>query len=343
MLLNPKDIERLVLWFRENRRTMAWRSDPTPYHVWISEIMLQQTRVETVHAYYASFLNAFPDVRALSEADDDSLYKQWEGLGYYSRARNLRKASGMIVSRYGGRVPDTYEELIRLPGIGVYTAGAILSIAYHQPVPVVDGNVLRVLMRFTGDQRDVRDPETARFLRDELSKTLPGLDEDPSEVNQGLMELGALVCVPNGAPKCGVCPWKDHCQANLTGRTDQLPVVSPKPGKKVEKKTVFLVSSGGRTALTKREGKGVLRGLYGLPMADGHLSAEEAEELFKSPAVPLPEQKHVFTHIVWEMKAYRIETDRLPDCFGQNVRWVTEEELTNTEALPSAFKKWPLF
>ena len=349
----------LIGWFRNNQRTMAWRSDPTPYHVWVSEIMLQQTRVDTVHAYYQRFTEALPSIHDLAEAKEEVLLKLWEGLGYYSRVRNLQKAAKTVVSEYKGALPDSYEALIKLPGIGSYTAGAILSIAFHKRYPVVDGNVLRVLSRALFRTDDVREAGTKAAFEKELKAYLERVDFDPGEFNQGLMELGALVCVPNGRPKCECCPWAKDCEAFKRGDPESLPVLSPKAEKKVEEKTVFLVYEQDRILLIRRSGKDVLNRLFGFPTAEGSLSGEEVRSLFsgeKAAIRRLPEKKHVFTHKIWKMNCFEIrvgafepikvrllkavspESGEPPVC-----RFVGKEELENEIALPTAFRKWPLF
>ena len=201
-----KAVKPLLQWYEQNKRVLPWRSDPTPYHVWVSEIMLQQTRVAAVLGYYARFMQALPDVKTLAEVDEDELMKLWQGLGYYNRARNLKKAARVIMEKFSGTFPNTYEDILSLPGIGEYTAGAVASIGFGIPVPCVDGNVLRVLTRLIGDDSDITKPETKRFLRDALLMAIP--KENPAAFNQALMELGALVCVPNGAPDCENCPLK---------------------------------------------------------------------------------------------------------------------------------------
>ena len=239
-----KSLEQLPLplleWYRDNARTLPWRSDPTPYHVWISEIMLQQTRVAAVLDYYRRFLEELPTVQALAAVEEDRLLKLWQGLGYYNRARNLQKAARTIVEDFGGRFPDTYEAILSLPGIGEYTAGAIASIAFGRPVPAVDGNVLRVVARITGDRGDIARPETKSRMRAALLSILP--QSMPGDFNQALMELGATVCLPNGAPLCRRCPAHAFCAARIGERTGELPVKGGKAARRVEERTVFLLS-----------------------------------------------------------------------------------------------------
>ncbi len=334
----------LVCWFASNQRIMPWRQKPTPYHVWVSEIMLQQTRVETVIPYYERFIRSFPDVKALSEAPEDLLLKNWEGLGYYVRARNLQKAAKLVMSLYGGELPDRYETLLTLPGIGTYTAGAIMSIACHKRYPVADGNVLRVLARLFSDDADISLPETKRNDETLLKQFLNETETDPSLFNQALMEIGALVCIPNGEPKCAVCPLAPFCRGRIEGRLSLLPVKAPKKSRKKEKLTVLIPEHNGRLALVKRTESGLLSGLYGFISLPGHLSPEAVGEWLSGQGFltdridPLPEKKHVFTHVEWQMAAYRVSVLNEPEGFV----YAASDELSEKYALPSAFKKWDL-
>ena len=242
--------EPLLEWFRENRRPLPWREDREPYHVWVSEIMLQQTRIEAVMRYYTDFMAVLPDIRSLSEIPEEQLLKLWEGLGYYSRARNLQKAAKAVTEQYGGVFPDTYDAIIKLPGIGEYTAGAIASICFNEKTPAVDGNVLRVLARVTGDARNVLDPATKKDFTAGLKQIMP---ETPGEFNEALMELGELVCLPNGAPVCDRCPLRDRCAALRDGLTETLPVREKKTKRRQEEKTVLVIEDGeDRIAIEKR-------------------------------------------------------------------------------------------
>ena len=318
----------LLDWFTWNKRTLPWRTDPTPYHVWVSEIMLQQTRVAAVLGYYARFMQALPDVKALAEADEDELMKLWQGLGYYNRARNLKKAAQVIVEKFGGTFPDTYEDILSLPGIGEYTAGAVASIGFGIPVPCVDGNVLRVLTRLIGDDSDITKPETKRFLRDALLMAIP--KENPAAFNQALMELGALVCVPNGAPDCENCPLKKQCTAYLEDCADALPVKSVKAPRRIEERRVYLVFREGKVLLHRRAEKGLLAKLWEFPNV---IIGEEAPVLIQNTAEG-PKGKHIFTHIEWRMTSVIGETvgELPPDCV-----WAGKEELETVYAVPNAF------
>lgn len=305
----------LLAWYDNGRRILPWREDPTPYHVWISEIMLQQTRVEAVKPYYDRFLQALPDIESLAATDDEKLLKLWEGLGYYNRARNLKKAAQILVSEYGGQMPDEYEKILSLPGIGSYTAGAIASIAFGKPHPAVDGNVLRILSRLRADDRDILQANVKKSVEEELLDVMPA--DRPGDFNQALMELGAMVCIPNGAPKCDLCPWNRLCLARVEGRTAELPQKAKKKPRSVEEKTILVIQDGERIVLRKRPEKGLLAGMYEFPSMEGYCSEERAlaylRKLGFSPLRirKLPPAKHVFTHKEWHMKGYLVRVDEL--------------------------------
>ena len=343
--------QALIPWFLKEKRAMPWREDPTPYHVWVSEIMLQQTRVDTVIPYYTRFIASLPDVQALSACPEDRLYKLFEGLGYYSRARHMQEAARMILTQYGCVFPDREEALLKLPGIGSYTAGAILSIAMNQPVPVVDGNVLRVYARIFGDESDISAEGTKKAFAGVLGTYLKTSGVSPSYFNQGLMELGALLCLPNGTPRCVLCPAAGFCLAHLTGRTAVLPVKSGKKAREIKEKTVFLITKEDRILIGKRTAPGLLSGLYGFPMADAFLDEEDARAFLRrlgfSEVVltEAEEEKHVFTHVTWRMRAYRAEvrTEGGEECLKeQGFFFAGKEALSEEYALPGAFRKWEI-
>lgn len=329
----------LLPWYKENHRDLPWRADREPYHVWLSEIMLQQTRVEAVKGYYARFLDACPDIAALAACDDDTLHKLWEGLGYYSRVRNLRKAANVIMTSHGGVFPTDYASVRSLPGIGDYTAGAICSICFSLPTPAVDGNVLRVAARLTEDPRPVDTPTFKRELQTSLSEIYPA---DAGTFTQALMELGATVCVPNGAPKCESCPCKDFCGGCLHGTAECFPVKLPKKDKKQEDRTVFVFSCGDRYALEKRPEKGLLAGLWQFPNVAGMLELSEAiktaESFGLAPVNVLcqVERNHIFTHIRWDMRCFYLEVRETNDSFV----WMSAEEINRDAALPTAFRQF---
>lgn len=330
----------LLNWYRENKRDLPWRKDTQPYHIWISEIMLQQTRVEAVKEYYLRFLECFPDVASLAAAPEDMVLKQWEGLGYYSRARNLQKAARQIVAEYNGVFPSEYAAIRKLPGIGEYTAGAISSIAFHEPTPAVDGNVLRVISRVTQESRCIDLPAVKKEFFAKLAEIYPA--DHCGDFTQSLMELGAVVCVPNGAPKCAECPLRYICNAYQTDTIPLYPVRSKKQPRKIEEKTVLLLCYGEKIAIRKRTQSGLLKGMWELPNICGTPDPEELRTILqKEKIIPasmglLGRQKHVFTHIEWHMTAYRVACKSI----SENFCWVTPEQLSAEYALPSAFAKF---
>lgn len=327
----------LLPWYAEHKRDLPWRTDREPYHIWLSEIMLQQTRVEAVKGYYARFLEALPTIEALAKADDELLHKLWEGLGYYSRVRNLKKAAIQIMNRHGGRFPGIYEDILALPGIGEYTAGAVSSIAFGLKTPAVDGNVLRVLSRLRNDPSPIDLPETKKEVRKILAAIYP---KEAGDFTQALMELGATLCGPNRKPRCDECPCREICLGYKHGTAESLPVKSPKKEKRQENRTVFILSCDGAFALEKRQGKGLLAGLWQFPNVTGHLDTDAAISTVESMGLSVREiyrevnRKHIFTHIVWNMKGIYLEVAEPAGVF----RWFTEEELETQAALPTAFR-----
>ena len=334
-------VPALLSWFAENGRPLPWRLDATPYHVWISEVMLQQTRIEAVIPHYEAFIRLMPDLTALAEMPEERLLKCWEGLGYYSRARNLQKAAKAVVASGESELPQTYAELIRLPGIGEYTAGAIASIAFGECVPAVDGNVLRVLSRLLNDDTDVLSPAGKKHFTAVARALVP---QTAGQFNQAIMELGETVCLPHAAPRCTVCPLAAVCRAKRAGTAADLPVRKKPRARRVEQKTVFLLLSekGDAVLLHKRPQSGLLAGLYEFPNADGALTAEETLELLNEQGFTVYEMektapaKHLFTHIEWQMSGFLARVcarDVSADCV-----WAGTEELMGRFALPSAFK-----
>lgn len=307
--------EPLLEWYKENKRTLPWRQEVSPYRIWVSEIMLQQTRVEAVKPFFERFTNRLPDVRALAECPEDELLKLWEGLGYYNRVRNMQKAAIQVMERYQGVLPADYDALLGLQGIGSYTAGAIASIAYQIPVPAVDGNVLRILTRVTEDDTDIMKASFRKQVEERLKIYMQSAafqTEWSGDFNQALMELGATVCVPNGAPNCENCPWQSLCQARKNNRIQELPVKTKAKERRIEKRTVFVLRDGDRVAIRKRPKKGLLAGLYELPNVEGHLSQDEALTYVKDWELSpiriqrLAEAKHIFSHVEWQMQGYAI-------------------------------------
>ena len=377
-MLKDYDLEQLVSpllqWFLNHARVLPWREEPTPYRVWVSEIMLQQTRVEAVKPYFERFTTALPDADALSACPEDELLKLWEGLGYYNRVRNMQKAAVEVVENYGGQLPADYEKLLKLKGIGHYTAGGIASIAYGIPVPAVDGNVLRVLTRVSADDTDIMKQSFRNQMETLLEKLMHGSSdrneknvfswmEDADDLrmqvyhqnlagafNQALMELGATVCVPNGAPLCEECPWKDLCEAKKQGLIGQIPVKSKAKPRKIEEKTVLILRDDDKVAIRKRPQKGLLAGLYELPNVEGSMGQEEVVSLVKQMGYapiriqPLGEAKHIFSHIEWHMTGYVIRVEE-PEMRQQvqsgsqkdDLLFVNAEDAKEKYAIPSAF------
>ncbi len=295
----------LLAWYDAHRRDLPWRTRPSPYRVWVSEIMLQQTRVEAVKPYFARFIEALPTVEALASCDPERLNKLWEGLGYYSRVRNMQKAAVRIINEYGGEIPADYEALLGLPGIGSYTAGAIASFAYGLPAAAVDGNVLRVLARVTADERNILDPVVKRDYEAAVRAVIP--QERAGDYNQALIEVGATVCGPNQPPICDACPLAPWCEARRKGKTESIPVRAGKKPRRVEEKTVLLIRDGAHTLVRRRPPEGLLAGLYEFPSLAGHATDAEVLAYVRSLGLEplrmasLADAKHVFTHIEWQM------------------------------------------
>ncbi len=331
--------EALLSWYDAGHRELPWRQDKEPYHIWLSEIMLQQTRVEAVKGYYARFLQACPTVEALAECEDGKLHKLWEGLGYYSRVRNLKKAAREIMERHGGVFPREHSQVLALPGIGRYTAGAVCSIAFELPTPAVDGNVLRLVSRLTADKTPIDSPAFKAQVNDKLQRVYP---RRAGDFTQALMELGATVCGPNRKPACENCPCRDFCAGYKEGTPWVYPVKSPKKEKRVEEKTVFILSCDGHFALQKRSGKGLLAGLWQFPNTQGKLDVEQAlawasgKGLRPREILRQTERQQIFTHIRWEMRGIFLEVHAMPEEFS----WFTAEEIRTEAALPTAFRQF---
>lgn len=332
----------LLAWYGEHKRELPWRENRDAYRIWISEIMLQQTRVEAVKPYFFRFMEHFPDISSLAAAGEEELFKCWEGLGYYSRARNLKRTAEIVEAEYGGVLPASREALLSLPGIGSYTAGAIASIAYGLPCPAVDGNVLRVLSRVTGSREDILKQSTKKKM-EALAETLLA-DGDAGDINQALIETGAIVCVPNGEPLCPECPFYTVCAAREQGLTKEIPVKAPKKKRKIEEKTVLLLEYGDKIAIRKREDKGLLASLYEFPNLPGKLAQTEIEALFSFPVETEStcSARHIFSHTEWHMAGYVIRLpENLPDGWNQalpgGLIFAEYGELQGRYAVPSAF------
>lgn len=358
--MTDKIVLPLLLWYDQNKRILPWREDRNPYRIWVSEIMLQQTRVEAVKPYFDRFIRRLPDVESLAEVNEEQLLKLWEGLGYYNRVKNMQKAARIIMDEHHGQMPSEYEVLLSLPGIGSYTAGAVASIAYEKPVVAVDGNVLRIITRLTADDTDVLSEKFKKQIQAELLKIVPR--DRPGDFNQALMELGATVCVPNGAPKCGECPWHDMCKARAQGRLDEIPYKKKRNARTIEKKTVLLLRDGDKTLIRKRPDKGLLAGMFEFPTFEGWLAQEEirreADRLgYRALYIEqLPQAVHIFSHKEWHMKGYLVKVEEAGFSEGdpgaevqKNARagagapereyhLVTSETIETTYPVPSAFR-----
>ncbi len=334
-------IPPLLAWYRNHKRPLPWRDKPTPYHVWISEIMLQQTRIEAVIPYYHRFLSELPDIKALSEVDDDKLMKLWEGLGYYSRARNLKKAALQLMKEYNGALPEEASELRKLSGIGDYTAGAIASISFGKPEPAVDGNVLRVITRVLGCMQDITLPATKKMISEELRAVYP-TDKDARDLTQGIMELGESLCIPNGEAKCALCPLHDHCIACKEALTDTIPVKTPKKARKREERTVLLLSCRGKYAIRRRPEAGLLAGLWEYPNFTGHATEEALSAWLTEQDItpisihPVGNAVHIFTHVEWHMTGFAAECTEESPAFS----WYPAKEIKEQFAIPIAFRAY---
>lgn len=341
----------IVEWYRKNRRDLPWRKNINAYRVWISEIMLQQTRVEAVKPYYERFLSELPDIETLANVEEDKLLKLWEGLGYYNRARNLKLAAQQIMEQYGGKFPETYEKIRELKGIGNYTAGAIGSFVYDLQKPAVDGNVFRVVSRILEDADDILKASTRKKVESLLEEVIP--KESPGDFNQGLIELGAIVCLPGGEPKCEICPVSHLCLAHRDGCELEYPVKKKAKERRVEKKTILRFCDNEEVAIRKRPDTGLLAGLYEFPNVEGHLKQKEVIEYAKSLGLTpvrvkkLPDAKHIFSHVEWQMKGYEVIVDELEreldqKIWSEQVIFAEKEELEKKYPMPSAFAAYQL-
>ena len=345
--------DELLNWYHNNRRTLPWREDPTPYHVWLSEIMLQQTRVEAAKGYYFRFLETLPDVSSLAQASEDTCLKLWEGLGYYSRVRNLMKAAREVMDRCGGEIPGSSSELIRLPGIGQYTAAAIASIAFGERIPAIDGNLLRIYARLEMYEDNIRTPAARKKAADFFSDLMPektavkGNDNPCGNFNQALMDLGSAVCLPANGPACGKCPLALFCRIHKErpGREADLPNIPASKEKKTELLTVFLIRNGEKTAVAKRPPEGLLAGLFEFPNAAGELNDKEALAWLRENHVEpvrirrICGAEHIFTHKKWIMRGYEVITDSFAE---KSIPFIMADwgEITEKYCIPSAFSRY---
>lgn len=334
-------VEPLLKWYDVNKRDLPWRTNPTAYHVWISEIMLQQTRVEAVKPYYQRFLDSLPQISDLAVCPENKLLKLWEGLGYYNRVKNMQKAAQVVVERFDGMLPADYEQLLELPGIGSYTAGAVASIAYGIVRPAVDGNVLRVISRVMEYEEDIQKQSAKKKLEEELVQIMP--DDRPGDFNQSLMELGATICLPNGLPKCELCPICSLCLARAHNRIDELPVKSAKKAPRIEKRTILLLQNEEMFAICKRPARGLLAGMYEPPNLYGHMQEMEVLEYVKELGlVPLriwklEDAKHIFSHVEWRMIGYQIRVEAIEKKNIKGFIFADKKAIKDKYPIPSAF------
>lgn len=334
--------KRLLEWYDSNARILPWRDNPTPYRVWISEIMLQQTRVETVKPYFEKFMSEVPTIQDLANISEDKLLKLWQGLGYYSRAMNLKKAANVIIQEFHGQFPSDIESLKSLPGIGPYTSGAIASIAFGVRAHAIDGNVLRVMSRISANKGDIANPAVKKEIEELVNDVLP--TERVGDFNQALMELGATICLPSGTPKCAECPVYFSCIGSHQGIAAELPIKAKKKERKIEDRTIYVVEYRGSIAIRQRGKVGLLSSLWEFPNTEGHLSMEESEEKLKewgitpSEISPLKDSKHIFTHLEWHMIGYLISVQSIQEDF--EFLWATRAQIREQYSIPTAFKAY---
>ena len=296
--------------------------------------MAQQTRIDTVMGYFERFIQTFPTIEALANASEEDVLKQWQGLGYYSRARNIHTLAQIIMKEYQGELPQTYDELLTLPGIGPYTAGAISSIAFGQTALAIDGNVNRVIARLYGIADDLSTRSSQRVIEERVRAIMS--KQRPGDFNQGLMEIGALVCIPNGAPKCSECPLQEDCVAFRKQLTDVIPRKKKKMTVKVEPRTVIVMRFGQEIAIRKRPNKGLLASMYEVLHVEGHWDVEDIVQFVPTlmTIYPLLDHQHVYSHLIWQMKGYVVDVKEKDPTWI----WVNQEEVINRYAIPNAFQ-----
>ncbi len=342
--INSKKLiqDNLLNWFEKNKRDLPWRKTKDAYKIWVSEIMLQQTRVDTVIEYYNRFIERFPTVEDLAAAEEQEVLKYWQGLGYYSRVRNLHKGAKIIWEQYTGVFPDHIEQVRKIPGIGAYTAGAILSIAYNLPYPAVDGNVLRVFSRVFSIKEDIAQPQTVKLIEKMVKEYIP--EGRASDFTESLMELGALICVPV-SPMCLACPLYHHCEARQTGIQDELPIKTKKVKSKQVHMIFCVIRYDDKILITKNPSNGLLGGMWGVPgkevnaggyehtvesiLSELHIQPEHIKKLGKA--------RHVFTHMDWDMDIYMCKAANKGQ-INQEHRWVGRENIDDYP-LPKVYQK----
>lgn len=333
--------ETIIKWYQKNKRELPWRKDTNPYHIWVSEIMLQQTRIEAVIEYYHHFLEKIPDIETLSIIEDEVLLKLWEGLGYYNRARNLKIAAIQIMKDYQGKFPTKYIEIIKLKGIGEYTASAISSICYNEPQVTVDGNVLRVFTRFYNDTRNIDDLKTKKSIREFLQQIIP---KESGDFNQGLMEIGEVICIPNGVPKCSICPLQKDCLAYQNNTYQELPIRKEKIKKKEENYTILLFQYQDEYAIYQRKEESLLNNLWAFPHLEGFLTLKKLKSYLQEQKIEYQQiqqgiqSTHIFTHKKWNMISYQIKIttkNKLPQ-----YTWKKLSEIKKEYPIPTAYKSF---
>lgn len=337
--------EKVLTYYRSHRRVLPWREHPLPYYVWLSEIMLQQTRVETVIPYFERFVKKFPTIKDLAKGEEEDLMKLWEGLGYYSRARNLQKAAKEIVRNYDGSLPSSKKELMSLPGIGPYTAGAIASIAFGNRETAVDGNLIRVASRILSYGDSVTKVSGKKIIEHFWQEVLP--QKNAGDFNQAIMDIGSTICLPNGTPRCELCPISSHCRAYQNGNPMDYPKREEKKPRRIEEKTVWILYRDEEIAFEKRERDGLLAEMWQFPMAEGHLDEEEARawllerDFFAIRMVKGPVAKHVFSHIEWKMVSWKVFLDNISvnEHSTDDFSWFSKQEMDEI-TLPTAFRKF---
>ena len=349
MTLDREKVDALVSWYRMNKRILPFRDTGDPFDVWISEIMLQQTRIDAVISYFLRFKEQIPDVETLADIEEEKLLRLWEGLGYYSRPRNLKKCAQILQEKHQGKITENYDELLSLPGIGPYTAGAILAIGFGKPYPAIDGNVLRILARYFGIREDIRLDQVRKELESIVSsfyKQEKITDQSYiRDLTQAFMELGALVCIPNGQPLCPDCPLQENCYAFRNDLTEQIPYRSRAKERAIVERTLFIIRKGEEFLLRKRPKKGLLAGMYEFCGVDEKLTEKEVIEHMKKRGYDvieirkLPSSKHVFSHLEWHMDAYEIWVRNQQIPLQEDQVLVNREQLQEL-AIPSAFKAY---
>lgn len=338
----------LLAWYDIHRRDLPWRGSKDPYKIWVSEIMLQQTQVNTVKPYYYRFIEALPNVYALSQASEEELHKLWEGLGYYNRVKNMKKAAMDLVENYNGKLPKSKKELMKLSGIGPYTAGAIASIAFNEVVSAIDGNVFRIYTRLYEIDTPIEQVKTKRLIDRKVMDTID--KKQPGEFNQALMDLGNDICTTT-KPNCTECPLNNYCLAYSHSTMEEYPVRKAKKKKRVEKRTVLILIHNDKLLVSKRPEGGLLSGLWEFPNYLGHFSKEDVEKLLLEQGYivnnieSLPKSKHLFSHVEWQMIAYQInlKSQQIMEPitpYGEVLKWISQEEVENDYALPTAFRNY---